>query len=356
MSFGLRRTVLLGWVGISLFAATWLGCGPAKEDTEISDVSEVDESLGAVAGSIEVDGSSTVFPITEAAATKFNKNHPEIKVVVGYSGTGNGFKRFAKGEIDICDASRPIKQPELDLCRAAHIEFIELPVAYDGLTIVVNKENDWLKELTIGQLQKIYLEEGAAKNWSDVDPSWPNEPIIVYSPGEDSGTYDYFNEVVAKDDQKLRTDMSMSENDNVLVTGVAGEKGAIGYFGASYYFENKERLTAVPIVNPKTGVAVAPNATTIEDGTYAPFSRPLFIYVKADVSKRPEMVTFVEFYLENAKVFAEEVKYVALPQEVYDLAGKHFADRLTGTHYLTDDGKKREGAVPHVYTIENLLK
>lgn len=355
MSFKMRH----GWC-LVLAALVFSGCkGPADDET-VSDVSEIESNDGGSAGDelsgdVEIDGSSTVYPISEAAANEFRKSYPNVNVTVAVSGTGGGFKRFSVGETDISDASRPIKQAEFDKCKAANVDFIELPVAYDGLTIVVNTDNDWVKQLTVENLQKIFLEEGAAKNWSDVDPSWPAEAIKIYAPGADSGTFDYFKEVVA-DEASLRSDMSVSEDDNVLVTGVANEKYAIGFFGAAYYFENKDKLQAVPIVNPDTGEPVLPSDETIESGTYAPFSRPLFIYVKAESIKRPEIKKFVGFYLENAGDLAKAAGYVSLPEAVYATATEHFEKRLAGTHYLTSEGEKRSGALPALYKEENLVK
>ena len=340
-----------------------LGCDGEGDVTEVSDVSQLDTTAsdndgGAseLTGQIKIDGSSTVYPISEAAANKFRNDYPGVSTTVGTSGTGGGFKVFTKGETDISDASRPIKKAEFDQCKASGVEFVEIPVAYDGLTIVVNPKNDWVTQLTVDQLKKIFSENGAATNWSDVDPQWPAEPIKIYAPGTDSGTFDYFKEVVADDDSSLRSDMSVSEDDNVLVTGVKGEKNAIGFFGAAYYFENAESLKAVPIVNPKSGEAVLPSPETIESGVYAPFSRPLFIYVNVDSLKRPEMKAFTEFYLEHADTFAVQVGYVGLPDSVYELARAHLQDRLTGTHFIDAAGEKRSGALPELYTTDSLVK
>lgn len=354
------------WWMLGVLTALALGCAKQAEVIEISDLSELSTTSSGdvggsggtseLAGEVKIDGSSTVYPISEAAADKFKKEFPKVSVTVGTSGTGGGFKVFTKGETDISDASRPIKKAEFDQCKENGVDFIEVPVAYDGLTIVVNPENDWVTQLTIEQLKKIFGEKGAAQNWSDVDPSWPAEAIKISAPGTDSGTFDYFKEVVADEDSSLRSDMSVSEDDNMLVTGVKGEKNAIGFFGAAYYFANAESLKAVPIVNPKTGEAVLPSPETIESGVYAPFSRPLFIYVNVASLKRPEMKKFTAFYLENAAEFAVEVGYVGLPASVYDLAGTHLSERLIGTHFIDGEGQKRTGALPALYTTENLVK
>jgi phosphate transport system substrate-binding protein len=273
-----------------------------------------------------------------------------VRVTVGISGTGGGFKRFAKGETDISDASRPIKAAEAKAAAEAKIEYIELPVAYDGLSIVVNKGNQFVDKLTVDDLKKIFLAGNPAKTWRDVNPKWPAMEIKIYAPGTDSGTFDYFKEVVAHDKgTSIRSDMSVSEDDNVLVRGVSGEPGAIGFFGVAYYEENKDSLKVVPIVNPKTGKAVVPTAEAIESGEYAPFSRPLFIYVNSRSAARPEVKAFVEFYLDNAADLATEVGYVALPKGVYKMAETNFRKRKTGTAYLDDDGEKIDGPVTKVY-------
>ena len=317
-----------------------------------------EEELGGLSGDITIDGSSTVFPVSQAAAEQFEKKYPQVNVTVGSSGTGGGFKRFTTGETDVSDASRPIKKNELDQCNAKGVKFVELPVAYDGLTVVVNPANKWVEQLTIDQLKKIFLERGAATQWSDVNPAWPNAEIKIFSPGYDSGTFDYFKEVVTKglpkDQVALRSDMFLNENDNVLVNGIAGEPNAIGYFGAAYYYANKDKLKAVKIVNPQTGEAVAPDPAAIESGEYAPFSRPLFIYVNVDSLKRPEMKKFVDFYLREAGKIASEVGYVALPAEIYELAKKHYEGRWAGTHFLTEEGEKRSGALVDIFKQENL--
>ena len=317
--------------------------------------------LSELKGSVAADGSSTVYPMTEAVASDFEKDYPNVNVTVGKSGTGGGFKAFTAGETDISDASRPITADEFELCKQNGVDFVEIPVAYDGLTIVVNPENDWVQQITVEQLQQIYLEEHAAKNWSDVDGSWPDVPIKVYSPGTDSGTFDYFKEIVAPKDKAtgdepgIRGDMSTSEEDNDLVRGVAGSQGAIGYFGASYYFNNRDQVRAVPVVDPDTGRAVEPTPDTIESGEYAPFSRPLFIYVNVGELKRPELKKFVDFYLDRAAEVARHVDYVALPEAVYASAREHYEQRWTGTHYLTAAGEKRAGSLADVYKRENLV-
>ena len=307
-------------------------------------------------GTVEIDGSSTVAPISIKAADMFGSVCPKVKVPVGVSGTGGGFKRFTIGETDISDASRPIKAKEFKKCIENGVEFVELPVAYDGLTIVINKANDWVDQLTVDQLKMIFRDDIKASKWSDVKEGWPEEEIKIFAPGTDSGTFDYFKEVmVGKEKASIRDDMSVSEDDNILVNGVANTKTAIGFFGAAYYFENADKLKAVKIVN-KAGKAVGPSPEAIESGSYNPFSRPLFIYVNAKSLKRPEVKQFVKHYLKNAADIADEVGYVGLPEEISNAAAKCFKGKKTGTHFLDSNMEKRSGSVPDIYKQENLIK
>ena len=345
-----------------LFAAL-VGCESRREAAAPAELSSGGESSTASAsanavntelqGQVQIDGSSTVYPISEAIASDFTDRFPNVSVTVGVSGTGGGFKRFTKGETDVSDASRPIKAEEFAVAKENGISFVELPVAYDGLTIVLHKDNEFVDQLTVDDLKKIFLSDQAAKTWSSVRDGWPDEEIKIYAPGTDSGTFDYFKEVVAGKSGSLREDMQTSEDDNVLVTGVSGSPMAIGFFGAAYYEENKDSLRAVPIVNPD-GDAVMPTPTTIEDGTYAPFSRPLFIYVNADSLKRPEVKTFVMDYLNKAPAMASKTGYTPLPESVYTQATKNARSRKVGTHYVDADGEKRGGPVTEVYQESNL--
>lgn len=268
-------------------------------------------------GTVAVDGSSTVFPIMEAVVEEYNMNQPNVKVSVGMSGTGGGFEAFAAGETDISNASRPIKDEEKAALEKAGIEYTEFEIAYDGLSVVVNKDNDWVDYLTVDDLKKIWVEDGTTKKWSDIRDGWPEEEIKFYSPGTDSGTLDYFDEVVL-DGQPIVEKATLSEDDNTLVTGVTGDKNAIGYFGYAYYAENKDQLKVVPIDNGNG--AVEPTNETVESGKYTPLSRPLYIYVKNESLSKPEVYDFVKFALENAGTLSEEVGYVSLPKENYDKA------------------------------------
>ncbi|WP_372636294.1 PstS family phosphate ABC transporter substrate-binding protein [Cohnella sp.] len=270
-------------------------------------------------GTIQVDGSSTVFPLSEAVSEEFGKVHKEVRVPVGVSGTGGGFKRFCAGETAISNASRPIKAEEAQACKDKNIEYVELAVAFDGLSVIVSKNNTWVDKLSVAELNKIFEPNSKVVNWSDVRAEWPKEKIKIYSPGADSGTFDYFTEAVNKKAQASRNDsqVTFSEDDNVLVNGVAGDKNSIGYFGFAYYEHNASKLKLVPIVN-KDGNAVLPAEKTINDGTYNPLSRPLFIYVNKKDLAREEVKEYVTFYLKNAGKLAKQVGYINLPQKMYD--------------------------------------
>ena len=287
---------------------------PSPSQSESAAVSEPPASTTALSGNIEIDGSSTVYPITEAVAEEYGKEQPNVRVTVGVSGTGGGFKRFCNGETDISDASRPIKDEEKAACEEKGIEFFDLKIAFDGLSVVVNKDNTFVDHLTVEELARIFNAENPAKTWNEVRHSFPAEPIKVYSPGADSGTFDYFNEEIL-DKKGVRQDATFSEDDNTLVTGVAGDRNAIGFFGYAYYEENKDRLKVVPI---DAGAGpVAPSFDTIKNGQYSPLSRPVFIYVSKAAYERPEVKDFVRFYMDNVKELAAEVGYIPLPDEEY---------------------------------------
>jgi len=282
---------------------------------------------------IKIDGSSTVYPITEAIAEEFQKVNKDIKVIVGISGTGGGMKKFTTNQIDICDASRPIKTSEQKQARLNGVDYIELPIAYDGLTVVVNKNNKFIDKMTVAELKKLW--EPAAQNvvtkWSQVRDGWPSEKIKLYGPGTDSGTFDYFTEAICGASGKSRGDYTPSEDDNVLVQGVAGDKFALGYFGLAYYEENMDKLRAVPIDGGNG--PVEPSYESVQTGKYQPLSRPLFIYVSSKSAGKEEVQKFVEFYLDNVGKIAKQVGYIALPENAYKLVKKKFAERKTGTTF-----------------------
>ena len=325
MEYGIRRYKRKGriWLAILLLAfLTACGNGAGgnngesggSEDGGASASSGQEVESAALSGQIEIDGSSTVYPITEAVAEEYQRAQPGVKVTVGVSGTGGGFKRFCNGETDITNASRPIKDEEKALCEGKGISFTELKIAFDGLSVVVSKDNDFVDHLSLEELVRMFNAENPAKTWNEVRDAFPAEPIAVFSPGADSGTFDYFNEEIL-DKKGVRRDATFSEDDNTLVTGVAGNAYAIGFFGYAYYEENRDRLKAVPI-DAGNG-PVAPSLETIKDGTYSPLSRPLFIYVKEEAYGRPEVKDFVKFYMEHAKTLSEEVGYIPLPDEAY---------------------------------------
>jgi phosphate transport system substrate-binding protein len=264
--------------------------------------------------SVKADGSSTVFPITEAVAEEFRKERPGVRVIVGRSGTGGGFKKFSHGEIDICNASRPISDEEKRACAEGNIEYLSFEVALDGLAVCVNPKNDWCDCLTVEQLKAIWQPESAVSKWSDLDAKWPDEEIELYGPGTDSGTFDFFTEVIVGQSKKSRGDYAQSEDDNTLVTGVAGDKYALGYFGLAYFEENHEKLKLLGI-DPGDGNCIKPTVETVRDNTYKPLSRPLFIYVRTSSLERPEVQSFVKFYLDNVESITPDAKYVPMPEE-----------------------------------------
>jgi len=298
---------------------------------------------------VKIDGSSTVFPITEAVAEDFQKAMKgAVKVTVGISGTGGGFKKFCRGEIDIVDASRPILEKEMADCKAAGVQYVEMPVAFDALTVVVNPKNNWSNVITVAELKKMWEPAAQAKvtRWNQVNPTWPDEPIKLYGAGADSGTFDYFTEAVVGKAKSSRGDFTASEDDNVLVQGVASDKNGLGFFGFAYYVENQKKLKAVAVEAGKG--PVIPSEKTVEDGTYQPLSRPIFIYVNIKSAEKPEVREFVEFYMKNAVVLVKEVKFFSLPAQAYSINLEHLNKKKAGTVF---GGKPEVGL-----RIEEVLK
>lgn len=285
-------------------------CGNDKDNSNNGDSEKL-------SGSISIDGSSTVYPITEAVSEEFRSVQPDVKVTVGVSGSGGGFKKFARGETDISNASRPIKEKEIAACKENGITYVELEVAYDGLAVLVNPENDWVDHFTVAELKKLWepAAQGKIMKWNQIRPEWPDEEVHLFGPGIASGTYDYFTEAIVGESGSSRGDFMASEDDNVLVQGIAGDTYGLGFFGLAYYEENADKLRLVP-VDGGNG-PVAPSLETVKNGTYAPLSRPLFIYVNSSAIQRTEVVAFVNFYLKNAGELSEEVGYIPLPQEQY---------------------------------------
>jgi phosphate transport system substrate-binding protein len=290
---------------------------------------------------VKVDGSSTVFPLTEKAAELFQKENPNIRVTVGVSGTGAGFRKFCNGETDISNASRPILKREMEACRAKGINYIELPIAYDALAVVVNPQNTWATNLTTAELKAIWEPGSKINNWSQVRQGFPNVPLRLFSPGAASGTFDYFTEAINGRAKAQRTDVTPSEDDNVLVQGVIRDRGAMAYFGLAYYEENKARLRAVQVNG------VVPSLENARSGRYTPLSRPLFIYVNAEASKRPEVSRFVSFYVRRGEFIASAVGYVPLPKSAYPRILSKYTSGKTGTAF---GGENQVGV-----TVEQIL-
>ncbi|MGZ8981467.1 MAG: PstS family phosphate ABC transporter substrate-binding protein [Burkholderiaceae bacterium] len=325
-----RRAVIAS----SLFAAFgMLGAGAAQAQS-----------------TVKIDGSSTVFPITEAVAEEFQKAKKGVnKVTVGISGTGGGFKKFCRGETDVQNASRPITKAEIEECKKNGVVFLEMPVAFDALTVVVNPKNTWLAQMSIDELKKIWepAAQGKIMRWNQVNPAWPDRAIKLFGAGTDSGTFDYFTEAVTGKSKASRGDFTASEDDNVLVQGVSRDVDALGFFGFAYYAENRDKLRGMP-VSWKGGKAVTPSFEAVLDGTYQPLSRPIFIYVNTNSVKRPEVREFAEFYNKSAEKLVKEVKYVPLPAAAYTYNLDTLAKNRVGTKF---GGENLVGV-----TIEQLMK
>jgi phosphate transport system substrate-binding protein len=291
---------------------------------------------------ITIDGSSTVFPVTEAVAEEFQKANRGMRVTVGISGTGGGFQKFCRGEIDIADASRPITPEEVEACSKGGVQLIEIPVAYDGLAIVVNPKNTWATSITVAELKKMWepAAQGKVTRWSQVRQGWPDREIHLFGPGVDSGTFDYFTEAINGKQDASRGDYTSSEDDNVIVQGVSGDENALGYFGFAYYDENKDKLTLVPVDDGEEGNgkgAILPSVETVGNGTYRPLSRPIFIYAKVKALDRPEVKSFIDFYLSQGNALVQEVGYIPLKASEYELARTRFTSRKTGSMYQGTD-------------------
>lgn len=311
------------------------------------------QAAQAQGGSIKIDGSSTVFPIMEAMAEEYGKGKRDLRVTVGVSGTGGGFKKFCTGETDVSNASRPIKPSEVETCKKNGVEYVELPVAYDGIAITVNPKNTWVDQITVAELKKIWEPEAQGKitRWSQVREGWPDSELHLYGAGVDSGTYDYFTEAAVGKEHSSRGDYTSSEDDNVLVQGIANDVGALGFFGFAYFEENKDKLKLIPVNDGKEdngAGAIAPSPETIRNGTYQPLSRPIFYYVSVKSLGRPEVAGFVKFVNENAATLVSEVGYIALPETAYELAQTRADKKVTGSVF---GGKGSQVGV----SIEQLL-
>ena len=285
---------------------------------------------------VKIDGSSTVYPITEAVAEEFQKSKKNaVKVTVGIAGTGGGFKKFCRGETDVSNASRPILTKEMEECRTAGIKYIELPVAFDALTVVVHPGNKFLTQITVAELKKIWEPgaQGKVTKWNQVNPAWPDAPIKLFGAGSDSGTFDYFTEAIVGKAKSSRGDYTASEDDNVLVQGVTRDTGSLGYFGFAYYAENEKKLKAVPIVEKAGKPAVMPSMENVINGSYQPLARPIFIYVNAKSLDKPEVREFANYYLQHVAKLAREVKYVPLTAADYKHAQEYLTKKKTGTAF-----------------------
>lgn len=332
----------LGRVSVGLLCAFAAGVASAETNTAPN------------RGMIKLDGSSTVYPIMEAVVEEFQATSPKTKLTVGVSGTGGGFKKFCAGEIDISNASRPIKESEIELCKKNGVEYIELPMAYDALTVVVNPKNTWLMSITVAELKKIWepAAQGKITRWNQVNPAWPDQPIALFGAGVDSGTYDYFTEAIVGKEDMSRGDYTSSEDDNVLVQGVAGNVNALGFFGIAYYEANKDKVRALTIDDGNDSNGAGPQAATVENvlqGVYQPLARPLFIYVSKQSALRSEVVAFVNFAHNNVVALTREVGYVPLTESAVKLAAARFEQRTPGS--LFAHGGSQVGV-----TIEELLK
>jgi phosphate transport system substrate-binding protein len=331
---------------IAVTALTFAACSGSSADDSSASTATSEPAL------IRVDGSSTVAPISEAIAEEFQKANPRVRPTVGTSGTGGGFQKFCSGETDISDASRPIKASEIDACAKAGIEYIELPIAYDGLAVVVNPRNTWAASMTVAELKTLWAPEAQGKiaRWNQIRPTWPNREIHLFGAGVDSGTYDYFTEAIVGKEGASRGDFTSSEDDNVLVQGIANDELALGFMGLAYYEQNKSRLELVGVDDGKKengNGPIAASAETVRNGTYQPLSRPLFIYAARKSADRPEVQKFIESYFESPEII-REVGYIELTPEIYDLVRKHFAERKVGTAF--GDGGSQVGL-----TLEALL-
>ena len=306
--------------------------------------------LSTLAQIVKVDGSSTVYPVTEAVAEEFQKANKGLKVTVGVSGTGGGFKKFCRGETDISNASRPISASEMADCKTVGVEYFELPVAFDALTVVINPKNTWLKQATVAELKKMWepSAQGKVMRWNQVNPTWPDQPMKLFGAGSDSGSLEYVTEAIVGKSKSSRGDFTASEDDNVLVQGVAGDVNALGYFGFAYYAENTNKLKALPIVEKEGKAPVSPSPETVIAGTYQPLARPIFIYINAKSLAKPEVKKFVDFYMAQGAKMAKEVKYVPLPAAIYTTNIKHIADNKRGTIF----GGKNEVGI----SIDELVK
>ncbi|MBA2447313.1 MAG: PstS family phosphate ABC transporter substrate-binding protein [Chloroflexi bacterium] len=332
------NAALAGLMAVGLTAAS-------GQSTVAAPMTPEREGVRQLRGTVTVDGSSTVFPVTEAMAEEFQRANGSVRVTVGISGTGGGFQKFCNGETDFSNASRPISSREIEACGANGIQFVELPVAYDGLSVLVSPLNDFVQSITVSELKRMWepAAQGTITRWSQISPNWPDRPFRLYGPGSDSGTFDYFTEVINGRARDSRGDYTGSEDDNILVQGIATDPDALGYFGYAYYVENQDRLKLVGVDAENGSGPVYPSEETIRNGSYTPLSRPIFIYAKLASLDRPEVDAFARFYLNatNATTLVPQVGYVAFPAEYYELATQRLDARQPGTVF---GGQTKQGA------------
>lgn len=330
------RTILALLVLLSMVLSACTAAAPAAQEPAAQEpAAQAPAAQESGADTIIVDGSSTVAPITSAVAEEFQRENPNLRVPVGISGTGGGFKKFCTGETDISNASRPIKESEFEVCKENGIEYVELPVAFDGMAVMVNLTNDWVECMTVDELKMIWEPEaeGVIMNWNQVRDGFPDRPLNLYGAGVDSGTYDYFTQAIVGEEGASRGDFLPSEDDNVLVQGIAGDENALGFFGLAYYEQNMDKLKLVAVDN-NDGVCVLPDINTVANGSYQPLSRPIFIYVnRARIDEKPILDQFINFYLANASTLSTEVGYVPLTDEIYQAAQKRYDERVVGSIY-----------------------
>lgn len=328
--FNSRRLVYV--ISLAAIGASVVACGGGSPNATNSE-----QGGSQLSGDIAIDGSSTVFPITEAVAEEFQGQYRDVRVTVGVSGSGGGFEKFCNGETDISNASRPIKESEMEACQQAGIEFVELPVAFDAISVMINPENDWAECLTTEELEMIWEPDaqGRINNWNQVRASFPNQTLNLYGPGTDSGTFDYFTDAIVGEEGASRGDYTASEDDNVIIQGITSDVGALGYAGLAYYEENRDRLKAVGIDDgdPSNGDGcILPSVVTVEEGTYQPLARPIFIYVRQDaLEEKPQVREFVNYYLTEGRPLVSEVGYVALGDQIYEKALARAEEGKTGT-------------------------
>ncbi len=340
---GPRGMRILGVVAVSMLALLLAACGGDSDTPDLTNSSAATKLAPAsttmpvdgLSGSVAVAGSSTVFPISEAMGEEFSKLHSDVRVNVASTGTGAGFRAICAGETQVSDASRPVKQSELDSCAESNIELIEVPVAFDALSVVVNPDNDWASCLSVEELAGIFGPDahGAVTNWDQVRSEFPDSNLRLYGPTTASGTFDYFTAAIVGEEGSHRGDLDLAtEEDPLIAQGVNGTRGGIGYFGLAYYLQYSELVKGLQIENPSTGECVEPSTASVENGSYQPLARPVFIYVTAHLlDQRPELVAFVEYFLANAPTIVPEVGYVALPSEVYSWALDRVRSRTTGS-------------------------